>query len=404
MFFLFSYTYSKGDTMELYYKNAKHLLNIKPFNEFTTVTENTILQLNSITKQFTKREIQSKGLHIKTLIEYNVTGDWIDKINKSKKLGRDSTSLNSYVVRYGDDVGKRLHIDRIKSVGLNKERYIKKHGVVAWDTLTDKKRTFSEQQFVSKYGDEIGKQKWKETLNKKLKTQKENFKNKKWKNGRTLEEYQERHGIEDGYKRWNTRNKRHSYMVSLQRYIDEFGEVAGTKMCHKLKNNTSLDSFVNRYGDEIGKERYKLFIEKLLAYSENKPNYSKISQELFWRISVELSVELQTKVKFAELNDEQFYYTGDDLKIIQVDFKCGNKIIEFNGDFWHANPTQYRKGDILQHPNNHILAEDLWNTDKKRIDWLKSKGYDILIIWESDYNKNKKEVINKCINFINETT
>jgi len=219
-------------------------------------------------------------------------------------------------------------------------------------------------------------------------------------------------------------------MVSLQRYIDEFGEVIGTKMCHKLKNNTSLDSFVNRYGDEIGKERYELFckrqsyintypyfverygsklarneyIKRMGPWLNSKPEvYSKISQELFWNVSVALSDELQQKIKFAELNEECKFVTNID-SYIQVDFKCGNKIIEFNGDFWHANPKQYKKNEILTHPNNHVIAEELWDNDKKRIDWLESHGYEVLIIWESDYKKDKEQIINICINFINETT
>lgn len=49
---------------------------------------------------------------------------------------------------------------------------------------------------------------------------------------------------------------------------------------------------------------------------------------------------------------------------------------------------------------NRIVADDLWKKDKQRIEWLESNGYTVLTVWESDYNK--QEVINKCINFINE--
>jgi hypothetical protein len=392
--------------MELYYKNAEHILKVKPFNEFGNITDNIIYQLNDVVTQFTKREIQSKSLHIKTLIEFDVTGNWVDRINKSKTFGRDSSSLNALICRYGEDVGKMLFDEKLKKSTVTEEMYIQKYGddmgKEKWKELCKSKVSFSEQHFVEKYGESIGKKRWKETLDKKLKSQKENFKNKKWKNGRTLVEYQERYGIEDGYKRWDIRNKRQSYMLSLQRYIDDFGDEKGREICHKIKDNNSITVYIKRYGTELGPERYKLFIEKLLAYNENKPNYSKVSQELFWQIASALPDDKQKNLKFAELNDEQIFYTGTDLKIIQVDFKCNNKIIEFNGDFWHANPNQYTNDDILHHPNNHILAEDLWKKDKQRIEWLESNGYTVLTVWESDYNYNKQEVINKCINFINE--
>lgn len=392
--------------MELYYRNTEHILKVKPFNALENITDNIIEQLNEVVTQFTKREIQSKALQVISLIKYNVGDDWVTLIHNSKKFKRDSITLNSYIGRYGDVVGTRLHTERINAFtkAMSKDVYVKKYGKKKWQELCKSKVSFSEQHFVEKYGESIGKKKWKDTLDKKLKSQKENFKNKKWKNGRTLAEYQERYGIEDGYKRWDIRNKRQSYMSSLQRYIDEFGEEKGREICHKIKDNNSITVYIKRYGNELGTERYKLFIEKLLAYNENKPNYSKVSQELFWQIASTLPVDKQKNLKFAELNDEQIFYTGTDLKIIQVDFKYNNKIIEFNGDFWHANPNQYTNDAILHHPNNHILAEDLWKRDKQRIEWLESNNYIVLTVWESDYNQNKQQVINKCINFINETT
>jgi len=30
----------------------------------------------------------------------------------------------------------------------------------------------------------------------------------------------------------------------------------------------------------------------------------------------------------------------------------------------------------------------------------KDNNYDILIIWENDYNTNREETLNKCINFL----
>jgi len=30
----------------------------------------------------------------------------------------------------------------------------------------------------------------------------------------------------------------------------------------------------------------------------------------------------------------------------------------------------------------------------------KENGFDVLIIWDSEYRKNKKDVINKCLDFL----
>jgi len=62
-----------------------------------------------------------------------------------------------------------------------------------------------------------------------------------------------------------------------------------------------------------------------------------------------------------------------------VDFKYGNKIIEYNGQYWHNSEK-----------------------DNIRYDILKRMCYDVLVITSDEYNKNKKpkEIINKCLNFL----
>jgi len=347
--------------MELYYKNTEHILRVKPFNEFENITDNIVEQLNKIAIQFTKREIQSKALQVISLIKYNVGEDWVTLIHNSKQFKRDSITLNSYIGRYGDVVGTQLHTERINTFtkSVSKDAYVKKHGKKKWQKLCKSKISFSEQHFVEKYGETIGMVKWQETLTKKIKTQKENFKNKKWKNGRTLTEYQDRHGIEDGYKRWKLRNDKQRYRLSREYYIDKFGL-------------------------ERGSVEYRLYVEQNIRNFQSPGGYSKISQRLFNSIYKQLDIKYQAKCKYATNAGEERFFMNND-KLILTDFKCGNKIIEFDGDYWHIRDETKQK-------------------DKVKQEFLESKGYFVLRIKESEYNKNKNEVINKCINFINETT
>ena len=45
-------------------------------------------------------------------------------------------------------------------------------------------------------------------------------------------------------------------------------------------------------------------------------------------------------------------------KISKVDYYLDGKIIEFNGDFWHANPAFYDSDDIL-FANTNEKAKDI---------------------------------------------
>lgn len=74
---------------------------------------------------------------------------------------------------------------------------------------------------------------------------------------------------------------------------------------------------------------------------------------------------------------ENFYIDGIDLE--------NNIIYEFYGDFWHGNPEVYKQEDI--NCVNGIRHGELYRKTIEREDYLKSLGYKIVSIWESEYKK-----------------
>jgi hypothetical protein len=59
-------------------------------------------------------------------------------------------------------------------------------------------------------------------------------------------------------------------------------------------------------------------------------------------------------------------------------------LIEFNGDYWHANPQIYKATDILKFPGRTITAQDQWNTDYLKTQIAKQNKYNIITLWEAD--------------------
>lgn len=45
----------------------------------------------------------------------------------------------------------------------------------------------------------------------------------------------------------------------------------------------------------------------------------------------------------------------------------------------------------------------IYNRDKERVNSLNTLGYEVLIIWESEYKNNQDETINKCLDFLTKT-
>jgi hypothetical protein len=91
-------------------------------------------------------------------------------------------------------------------------------------------------------------------------------------------------------------------------------------------------------------------------------------------------------------------YSKKEKRIFFYDFRYEDKIIEFHGDFWHANPNKFNPNDIhtiLKIKNQFIIDKDVL---KKEL--AESRDFKFLTIWESDVNADIEEQLNMCINFL----
>ena len=77
------------------------------------------------------------------------------------------------------------------------------------------------------------------------------------------------------------------------------------------------------------------------------------------------------------------------------------KIIEFNGDVFHGNPKLFDKND-RPNPYSNEKAWFIWARDKGKMSIAKKHGFDTFVIWESDWRKNKDEVIKQIKEFYGE--
>jgi G:T-mismatch repair DNA endonuclease (very short patch repair protein) len=125
------------------------------------------------------------------------------------------------------------------------------------------------------------------------------------------------------------------------------------------------------YGKKHTKETL-ISISKTI--SENPPRQNSVSSK---------EKKLLTKIKNLKYKPVGSYQV--DKYVCDIFIKELNLIIEFNGDYWHCNPKKYDK-DYL-HPHKNKTAKEIWEEDKLRIDNIKSYGYNLIVIWESDFEK-----------------
>jgi hypothetical protein len=368
------------------------IINYKKIKDITNlITEKHKIQINKLINEYDTQSIKNRLDSIRQFILCGVDDHWLGRIKIIRtKLKTDVISDYSCKIRYGDMWEQKQFEfkNKVKTTfDTLKDKFGYEIAKEKWEELKIKRKTYGKEIMIEKYGEDEGLKKWKSALNSKINTMLERKKITPYRNGRTLLEYQERDGIKLGYEKWVKRNNKQKYRFSIQYYIDTYGEnyIEEWVKYTKSMSKTTLKSYIERYGEKIGVIKYNENVYKLVENLKLRPNYSKISQELFLKL---LSYFDDTSnIYFAEHGGEFIFYPNIDdnifgiIKLIQVDFKIDNKIIEFDGDYWHSKKEQIKK-------------------DKLRDTYLNKKGYTIKRIKESDYKNNKEKIVNECLKFL----
>lgn len=197
------------------------------------------------------------------------------------------------------------------------------------------------------------------------------------------------------------------FTVQIEYYLDRgYTPEESLQLLKERQTTFSKDMCVKKYGDNEGNKIFNNRQEKWLNSLLNNGNlnigYSNISQELFDNIKKRLP---NNNLKYATINNE-LRLKYNDGRIYLYDFADidNKKIIEFHGDLFHGNPNKFLENDTPNPFRKNILAKDMWLKDKNKTEVAKNNGYEVLVIWESEYKRkgveNKEEIIKKCIDFI----
>jgi G:T-mismatch repair DNA endonuclease (very short patch repair protein) len=80
-----------------------------------------------------------------------------------------------------------------------------------------------------------------------------------------------------------------------------------------------------------------------------------------------------------------------DTKICDVFIPKLNLIIEYFGDYWHCNPNKYSAEYINKKKN--LTAKEIWDYDTSKLELIKTYGYNVEVIWESELKLNKEKLL-----------
>ena len=248
---------------------------------------------------------------------------------------------------------------------------------------------------ANKWGKELGEQKWKEYCDKRSKIA-------------SKQTFIDKYGEKEGLKIYHD-SRAITKQLCIKRYGKELGEQKWKEYCEKQRYTCSLEYFIKEYGEEIGNQKYKEFSIKraLSGQSGQKITVSKISQHLFNNLYKYIN---QNIIYYSELNNEYIIHNNLTHRNYLLDFydKTKNLVIEFQGDYWHANPNKYNENDILEFPSTFLnrkkfKAKEIWEYDQNKKDFIcKELNNPIYLqIWESEYKENPLKIIQDILLYYN---
>jgi hypothetical protein len=255
-------------------------------------------------------------------------------------------------------------------------------------------------KFIQKYGDVEGKRRW-ESYRKKQ-SYSNSFEYKKEKHGWTKEQFDE----------YNS-----SRAQTLEKMISRYGESEGIerwhKYCDRQAYTNTKEYFIEKYGQDEGYQKYlkinkekssgvpAILAEKLqITVEEATDIIIRRYKKLFTsNLEREFTTLLETKIGNLEHTSfaKPFGKWSPLLNSYVIyDIKHGKCIVEFNGDYWHANPKIYQDTAIIRGKT----AAEIRQKDFLKIKTAEDLGFKTLVVWESDFLNDKSETIVKVAQWI----
>lgn len=188
------------------------------------------------------------------------------------------------------------------------------------------------------------------------------------------------YGEKNGYIRWH--NRQVKWQNTLKNKTDNEKQIINSKKSISIKSYL-LKGYTL---EEAETKVYSIF--------KKRNNYSNSSQDLFKNLDIALNECQLHNTYYKTKNHEKMFFT----KTVDFYDSISGVVIEFYGDFWHRNPKIYKKDFTCY----NISSDIVWENDKKRLQIISNHTdvSDIIIIWESEFLKNKQETIEKLASYI----
>jgi hypothetical protein len=275
---------------------------------------------------------------------------------------------------------KLVDDDLVSKTAITKENLIKKYGTKEgsdrWDRYIERQRESNTFEYKSK------KHGW----------TKEQFDDYNKSRSQTLENCILRYGETEGLNKWQDYCDRQSYTNSIEYFIEKYGVTDGT-----IKWNEFYENRIKVHRISFIMEKFNCnesMAANILSSRKSKSYVSLVEKEFVNKLLEKI------EIKYSCNTSQYSIWSHDDSRLYVYDISNGiDKIIEFNGDYWHCNPAIYNESFIVK--QSGLTAKETWRNDQNKIAAANLKGFNVLTIWESEYKLNPDNTIMTAFNFFN---
>jgi len=259
----------------------------------------------------------------------------------------------------------------------------------------------------------------------------------------TLENLIKKYGQQDGTIRWESYKSKQAYSNSLpykkerhgwtnkqfdeynssraqtlHKMVERYGETVGAekweKYCLRQAYTNTKDYFISKYGEILGLSKFleinhkksiphnpKLLAAQLSIDIDEATQIIINRQQNFFtsKLEIEFTTLLENSVgKLDHTSSNKPYGKWSHLldTYVVYDIKHNNCIIEFNGNYWHANPRIYVDSAIIR----GNTAVDIRHRDMLKLKTVQDLGFSVMTVWEDEFNADKIATIAKVKEWI----
>jgi len=302
---------------------------------------------------------------------------------------------DDYITKYGPTIGPAKYASKQVQLKKREETY-KTHpyrrltkewflwrypddGLERFTTHVNKSLQ-TEENMIARWGEELGKKKWQETLAKK----------------NTVAIVREKLGdaaVTDIYARQQkTVGQQHP---ELKKAIKQKRDAGLEKyLTEQIRGKPRLDVFVTKYGEIDGTQRYHDAMKKAF----HGPNRMSAPAKRIYDVLCQALPTVIMERLYCDVPGKREFWLSKSNKIYGYDFtdRETKSILEYNGSFWH--PVE---PDNSVHPVTKKTLTEMYHNDRHKIDLAKEKGFVVFVVTDEMSPTERSQVL---VEFCNRLT